>query len=99
MNEIELEKKLEKIDNKLDSINTYILQTALQQKDIENLKEELTELKLEQKEIKAQLETIKNQPTKEKAKVFDSIAKYIGTAILGAVSTALFIGLKILLTK
>lgn len=91
-----IEKKLDKIDKQLDTIHTLMLDTALQQKDIDQLKEKVKKLEEEQSALKSEVEGLKNKDNRKKAQVFDSVLKYIGTAILGACITALAVGLKVL---
>lgn len=82
MNELDIEKRLDKIDSQLDDIQQLMLNNALQQKDIDSLKEEVKELKEEQKELKSNIAELKLRPTKAKADKWAIIEKGIFHGIL-----------------
>lgn len=82
MEQIDIEKRLDNIDHKLDGIQQLMIDTALQQKDIDLLKEEVKQLKAEQEKLKETVANLKNQPTKDKADKWTTIEKWLFTGVL-----------------
>lgn len=82
MEQIEIEKRLDSIDHKLDGIQQLMIDTALQQKDIDLLKEEVKQLKAEQERLKETVAGLKGQPNKDKADKWNIIEKWIFTGVL-----------------
>lgn len=86
MEQIDIEKRLGNIDQKLDGIQQLMIDTALQQKDIDMLKEEVKDLKAEQKELKETVAILKNRPTKDKADKWNTIEKWLFAGVLSFLS-------------
>lgn len=78
----DLEKRLDNIDNKLDGIQQLMIDTALQQKDIDLLKEEVRQLKSEQNRLRETVAELRVQPTKSKADKWNTIEKWMFAGML-----------------
>lgn len=86
MEQIDIEKRLGNIDQKLDGIQQLMIDTALQQKDIDILKEEVKNLKVEQEKLKETVTILKNRPAKDKANKWNTIEKWLFTGVLSLLS-------------
>lgn len=82
MEQIEIEKRLDSIDHKLDGIQQLMIDTALQQKDIDLLKDEVKQLKAEQEKLKETVANLKGQPNKDKADKWNIIEKWLFAGVL-----------------
>ena len=82
MEQIEIEKRLDNIDHKLDGIQQLMIDTALQQKDIDLLKDEVKQLKSEQEKIKGTVASLKGQSNKDKAAKWNTIEKWLFAGVL-----------------
>lgn len=78
--------RLEEIEKKLVEMNSLVKNSILQEKDIKEIRQEMAQCKEEIKVLKEDLNSLKQQPAKNKANWFDKVVDYIfKLLVIGAV--------------
>lgn len=90
-NEDTIQFRLSSIEKSLEDLKSYIIETKLQQKDIDLIYKKLEHLEMEVGSFNGRLDKIEKKP----AKKFDEIISYIWYFVVGGIIGYLFLKLGI----